>query len=248
MERTQGNFKLKIKGGAFQNSEIIVMLGRNGTGKTTFIKLLAKEIKPDDEIVEIPDLCVSYKPQTIQSDFVGSVRSLLHKKIRGVYTTSTFVTDVIRPLKIYDIIDRDVATLSGGELQRLSITLCVGKKADLYLFDEPSAYLDSEQRMVASKVIKKFILGNKKTAFVVEHDFIMATYLADKIIVYEGQPAKKCIANPAETLENGMNRFLKALRITFRRDPTNFRPRINKMGSQKDQEQKNSGDYFASKA
>lgn len=62
----------------------------------------------------------------------------------------------------------------------------MGKKADLYLIDEPSAYLDVEQRINTAKGIKKFIMLFKKTAFVVEHDFIMANYLADKFIVYEG--------------------------------------------------------------
>merc|ERR1711991_160967 len=104
------------------------------------------------------------------------------------------------PLKIDKIIDRTVSTLSGGELQRLAIAMTLGKKANLYLLDEPSAYLDSDQRIVASKVIKKFILSSKKTAFVVEHDFIMATYLADKIIVYEGTPAVECTANKPEPL------------------------------------------------
>lgn len=80
--------------------------------------------------------------------------------------------------------------------------------ADIYLIDEPSAYLDSEQRIVASKVIKRFILHAKKTAFVVEHDFIMATYLADRVIVYEGKPSLDCIANCPQSLLTGMNLFL----------------------------------------
>ncbi|MBA0584199.1 hypothetical protein Gorai_015024, partial [Gossypium raimondii] len=119
--------------------------------------------------------------------------------------------------------------------------------ADIYLIDEPSAYLDSEQRIVASKVIKRFILHAKKTAFVVEHDFIMATYLADRVIVYEGKPSVDCIANSPQSLLTGMNLFLSVsfaavapshLDITFRRDPTNYRPRINKLDSTKDREQK----------
>lgn len=80
--------------------------------------------------------------------------------------------------------------------------------ADIYLIDEPSAYLDSEQRIVASKVIKRFILHAKKTAFVVEHDFIMATYLADRVIVYEGKPSIDCTANCPQSLLTGMNLFL----------------------------------------
>lgn len=144
-----------------------------------------------------------------------------------------FVADVMKPLKIDDIIDNEVQNLSGGELQRVALVLCLGKAADVYLIDEPSAYLDSEQRLVAAKVIKRFILHAKKTAFVVEHDFIMATYLADRVIVFEGSPSVNTMANAPQALLPGMNRFLELLAITFRRDPNNFRPRINKEDSVK---------------
>jgi len=107
-----------------------------------------------------------------------------------------------------------------------------------------SRNLDSEQRLIAAKVIKRFILNSKKAGFVVEHDFIMATYLADLVIVYEGNPGRDCIANSPEKLVSGMNKFLALMGITFRRDPTNFRPRINKLDSQKDKEQKISGNHF----
>ena len=109
----------------------------------------------------------------------------------------------------------------------------------------------------------------KKTAFVVEHDFIMATYLADRVIVYTGEPSVQatahsyvfsllslaewigCLLMNAPTFNNrpqdllsGMNSFLRSLDVTFPRDPTNYRPRINKHASQLDQEQKSSGNYF----
>jgi len=129
-------------------------------------------------------------------------------------------------------------------LQRVAICLVLGKPADIYLIDEPSAYLDSEQRVIAAKVIKRFIMHAKKTAFIVEHDFIMATYLADRVIVYEGSPSIDCVANAPEVLLTGMNTFLKGLEITFRRDPANYRPRINKLSSVKDIEQKRAGTFF----
>jgi ATP-binding cassette subfamily E protein 1 len=147
-------------------------------------------------------------------------------------------------LVIDNIIDNGVQNLSGGELQRLAIVLALGTPADVYLIDEPSAYLDSEQRVNCAKVIKRFIMHSKKTAFVVEHDFIMATYLADRVVVYTGQPGIEATATSPQSLLSGMNQFLKSLQVTFRRDPTNFRPRINKRGSQKDEEQKKNGNYF----
>ena len=140
--------------------------------------------------------------------------------------------------------DNEVKNLSGGELQRVALTLCMGQPADVYLIDEPSAYLDSEQRIWASKVIKRFIIHSKKTAFIVEHDFIMASYLADRVIVYTGTPAVDATAHSPCSLLTGMNQFLKHLEITFRRDPTNYRPRINKFDSVKDSEQKAAGEYY----
>lgn len=79
----------------------------------------------------------------------------------------------------------------------------------------------------------RFILHAKKTGFVVEHDFIMATYLADRVIVFSGTPSLATTAHSPQSLLNGMNRFLELLGITFRRDPNNFRPRINKNQSVK---------------
>jgi len=243
MKKDLGDFSLEIVEGEFTDSEIMVMLGENGTGKTTFIRMLAGRLKPD-EGGEVPILNVSYKPQKISPKFKGSVRALMHDKIRDSYMHPQFVTDVMKPMQIDSIIDQDVQNLSGGELQRVALTLCLGKPADVYLIDEPSAYLDSEQRLMAARVIKRFILHAKKTAFVVEHDFIMATYLADRVIVFDGIPSKSTTANTPQTLLAGMNKFLGQLEITFRRDPNNYRPRINKMNSIKDAEQKKSGNYF----
>lgn len=244
MTKKLGSFKLEVKAGQFTDSEIIVMLGQNGTGKTTFIRMLAGLLKPDDEKIEVPALNVSYKPQKIAPKYEGTVRQLLHAKIRGTYIHPQFVSDVMKPMLIEAIIDQPVKVLSGGELQRVALVMALGKPADIYLIDEPSAYLDSEQRIVAAKVIKRFIIHSKKTAFIVEHDFIMATYLADRVIVYDGEPAKDCCANSPQSLLSGMNAFLKGLNITFRRDPANYRPRINKRESVKDQEQKKAGTYF----
>ncbi|KAI0915941.1 ABC transporter E member 2 [Taiwanofungus camphoratus] len=243
MSKTLGGFKLTVQGGSFTDSEIIVMLGENGTGKTTFVRLLAGDT-PDEE-TDKQTLSVSLKPQTIAPQFPGTVRMLLLKRIKAAFMHPQFNTDVIKPMNLEPILDQDVKTLSGGELQRVAIVLALGKpNVAVYLIDEPSSFLDSEQRIIASKVIKRFILHTKKTAFVIEHDFIMATYLADRVIVFEGQPAVSATATPPQSLLTGMNKFLASLEITFRRDPTNFRPRVNKLNSVKDREQKTSGNYF----
>ncbi|RVE44400.1 hypothetical protein evm_010930 [Chilo suppressalis] len=244
MSKKMGDFSLFVRPGEFSDSEILVLLGENGTGKTTFIRMLAGNLEPDEGSGQLPQLHISYKPQKISPKSQGLVRNLLHDKIRDAYIHPQFITDVMKPMKIEEIMDQEVQNLSGGELQRVALVLCLGKPADVYLIDEPSAYLDSEQRLVAAKVIKRFILHAKRTGFVVEHDFIMATYLADRVIVFEGTPSANATAHAPQSLLNGMNRFLELLGITFRRDPNNFRPRINKHASVKDMEQKRAGQYF----
>lgn len=187
---------------------------------------------------------ISYKPQTIAPKFKGTVRMLFYEKIREMFCHAHFQSEVVKPLDVEGILDQQLVNLSGGELQRVALILCLGKPADVYLIDEPSAYLDSEQRLIAAKVIKRFLLHAKKTGFIVEHDFIMATYLADRVVVFDGLAGVETTACSPQTLLVGMNRFLELLNITFRRDPNNYRPRINKLNSLKDTEQKKSGNYF----
>merc|ERR1719357_2475 len=208
MYKTMQTFQLEVAAGHFSDSEILVLLGENGTGKTTFIRMMAGKLAPDEGSGEDPSLNISYKPQKISPKSQGTTRQLLHEKIRDAYIHSQFVADVMRPLKIDDIMDQEVQNLSGGELQRVAMALCLGKPADVYLIDEPS------------------------------------TYLADRVIVFEGTPSVETTANTPQPLLGGMNKFLGQLMITFRRDPNNFRPRINKLNSIKDCEQKLSGNYF----
>lgn len=230
------DFILTVDNGVFHDSEIIVLLGENGTGKTTFIRLMAGLLISDTN--KVPNLYISYKPQKISTKFEGSVRSLLYKKIGSI--TLPFIEE----LQINSLFDQEVKNLSGGELQRVALAICLGTPANIYLIDEPSAYLDSEQRIIVSQIIKRFIINTKKTCFIVEHDLIMATYLADKIIVFSGEPSVSAHASSPLSVEIGMNQFLKNLNVTFRVDDSNQRHRINKLNSVKDKEQKLCGIYY----
>eukprot|EP00948_MAST-09A_sp_MAST-9A-sp1_P002686 g2686.t1 len=191
-KKKQSTFTLNVEAGDFNESEIIVLLGENGAGKTTFIRMMSGKMKSDeqmkaeaegDEDAErfgVPRLAVSAKPQTLTAKYKGTVQQLLYLKIKSAMTHAGFQSEVVKPLSIEPLMDKKVLFLSGGELQRVAICLTLGMKADIYLIDEPSAYLDSEQRIRCAKVIRRFIKNAKKTAYVVEHDFIMATYLADR--------------------------------------------------------------------
>jgi len=243
----QHDFLFEVAGSSFASSEIVVLLGENGTGKTTLIKMLAGKLKlaectRSDALIE--DVKVSWKPQMFVPKFEGSVRELLLQKVEASFLDPQFQSEVVRALGVDRILALEVRSLSGGQLQRVALVLTLGKPADLYLIDEPSAYLDVEQRIAACRVIRRFMLNRQKTAFVVEHDFIMATYLADKVIVFEGQPGRSCRASGAMTLEAGMNKFLAQLGITISRDARSGRPRINKVGGTRDREQKQTGNYF----
>lgn len=237
LTKSFSDFTLTVEPGHFCTSSLTVLLGENGTGKSTFIQLLAGRLKADNDVT-LPTLRVSYKPQVLSPKYPGTVRALFQMRLGKHAFSGGFHRDVVVPLGVKRLFDHPVKFLSGGELQRVAICLVLGKPADVYLIDEPSAYLDSEQRMAVATVLKRYVLHKQKTAFVVEHDMMMATYLADQVIVFEGEPARRCTARRPETLATGMNRFLRKLNVTFRRDRGHTRPRINKLDSVKDRKQK----------
>lgn len=253
----QSSFKLTIEPGFFVQSEIIVLLSANGSGKTTMVNMLAGLVKPDKindiesadtnanaDVDAMPSFSVSVKPQKLFAKFEGTVQEFFHEKIKSFYTHPQFVTDVIKPLQVDQLFDHKVKTLSGGELSKTALVLCLGKPADLYLIDEPGSFVDAVDRLTMGKVIKRFIKSCQKTAFVIEHDILLSQYLADRVIVFSGTPAKECVAHSPQSLLSGMNSFLKSMDITFRRDNESHRPRINKHGSVKHEEQRKMGTYL----
>jgi ATP-binding cassette subfamily E protein 1 len=246
------NFTMQIEQGTFpSSSSITVMLGQNGCGKTTFVKYLVSQLAKQKTI--------SYKPQILDiahfklKNTDTTVRAFLYNTIAHAMTSQLFTSDVIKQLEVDKIFDKCINKLSGGEKQIVFIAHCLGQDSDIYLLDEPSSNLDIEKRVNATKVIKRFVMHNKKIAFVVEHDIMMAHSLAleinSQIVVFDQEidkesQHKKSIANKPINFKDGMNKFLKQLDITFQTNNSYNRPRINKKGGQKDQEQKKNNTYY----
>ena len=241
-----GGFKLEVEAGGIGVGEVVGILGMNGIGKTTFIRMLAGVEEPTEGQVSNPDIKVSYKPQYISADIAGTTEQVLRKAAGTKYVENWYKAEIIEPLHVKRMLEKDVSILSGGELQRVAIAECLSRDADIYLLDEPSAYLDVEERLAVAKAIRRITKMRGVTAFVVEHDIVTQDFIADKIMVFDGVAGQYGHAGNPQSLEAGMNTFLEQMDVTFRRDGDTKRPRVNKQDSKLDREQKSSGRYYYS--
>jgi ATP-binding cassette subfamily E protein 1 len=242
-EKTFEGFKLDVHGGEIRRGSIIGILGPNGIGKTTFVKILAG-IEDTDDRRKFGELKVSYKPQYIAAEYEGTVQELLMSVAKESYSSGWYRTEIILPLKVNLLLDRNVNELSGGELQKVAIAACLSRDAELFLLDEPSAYLDVEERLNMAKAIRRIVENHNVTAFVVEHDVVTQDFIADQLMVFKGKPGIEGVAKPPTSLRKGMNLFLKDMQVTFRRDAATKRPRVNKEDSKRDKLQKDIGEYY----
>ena len=211
------------------------------------MKILAGLEESDEETeFHVSGMTVSYKPQYISGQYEGLVEELLKKAADTDYGSSYFKSSIVHPLRLERLLDRDVKELSGGELQKAAIAVCLSRKADLYLLDEPSAYLDVEERLAMAQTIRRIVEARNSNAFVVEHDVASQDFIADMLMVFKGIPGFKGLALSPMSLRDGMNNFLREEQVTFRRDPTTQRPRVNKAGSRIDRLQKEMNEYYYS--
>lgn len=232
MEVEKGSFRLRSGEGDIHKHDIIGVLGENGIGKTTWINELAKlEAETKRGGMEI-----SFKPQYLEEED-RSVAEELQEAMQ-------YDLQLMKPLDLHPLLDKNLSELSGGQLQRVKIAKCLASDADLYLLDEPSAYLDVEQRLTLSKVLREMMEAKGKAGIVIDHDLLFIDYISQKLVVFEGEPGAEGRVKGPMSMEEGMNRFLDDLKITFRRDEENKRPRANKQGSQMDREQKAKGKLY----
>jgi ATP-binding cassette subfamily E protein 1 len=237
-----GAFELHVEGGIINESEVLGVVGPNGIGKSTLAKLFAGTLEPDNGVLDF-ELDVAYKPQYIEIDQPMRVDAFL-SSITDAFGTSYWNTEVAQPLQLDRIMEQDLVDLSGGERQRVAIAACLSEEADLYVLDEPSAHLDVEQRVRATTAIRRYAENHDATVLVIDHDIYMIDLLADRLMVFDGEPAERGRATQPQEMREGMNDFLADLDITFRRDERTGRPRINKPDSQKDRQQKRDGEYY----
>jgi ATP-binding cassette subfamily E protein 1 len=239
-------FKLEVDAGGIGVGEVVGILGMNGIGKTTFIRLLAGIEKPTSGHVSNPEIKVSYKPQYITATVSGTTEQVLRRAAGSKFMENWYNSEILEPLHVKKMLDKDVDILSGGELQRVAIAECLSRDAEIYLLDEPSAYLDVEERLAVAKAIRRITKMRGVTAFVAEHDIVTQDFIADKIMVFQGQASKYGHAGNPLSLQDGMNAFLEQMDITFRRDGETKRPRVNKLDSRLDKEQKKRKRYYYS--
>ncbi|MBU1198643.1 MAG: ribosome biogenesis/translation initiation ATPase RLI [Nanoarchaeota archaeon] len=229
------SFELVAEKGNIYKQDIVGVLGENGIGKTTFVRVLAGEIKGH----ELEGLGISYKPQYLDSSdelVMSFIPLAVHK----------YDAQLVKPLGLKNLLMRKLNELSGGELQRVWIAKCLSEDSDLILMDEPSAYLDVEQRLSLGKIIRDMLKITGRSALIVDHDLLFIDTISDRLTVFEGKPAVHGKVTGPFPMEEGMNHFLDHIDVTFRRDEESKRPRINKLGSQKDKEQKRTGKLYYS--
>tara|TARA_B100001750_G_scaffold218061_1_gene203886 strand:- start:2068 stop:3852 length:1785 start_codon:yes stop_codon:yes gene_type:complete len=246
LEKKYSTFSVSIDPGNVRKGDLLGIMGANALGKTTLMKMIAGVEKPDSGEID-KKIKISYKPQYLTNDVDLEVITVLNKANDGPIEDSTEEEQIIEPLKIKKLYNKSMKNLSGGELQKVAVASCLLQKADLYALDEPSAFLDVEDRIAVGKFLQKFCRSFGKSAIVIDHDLQLMDLVSDSMVIFEGMSSVEGHATSPMPKIDAMNRFLKSLDITFRRDEKSRRPRVNKDGSRLDKEQKYNQNYYYKK-
>jgi len=241
-----GGFTLEVSASYIAKGEVVGVIGPNGIGKTTFLRALVGEVKPVKGAISTT-LRISYKPQYVRDIAVKnqdvSVGLWLAQQV-GDYSENPIWPDLNSSFNLTPLLERKMGELSGGELQRVVVAAALLKKADLYVLDEPMAYLDVEQRITVARTIRRIIEESEVAMLVVEHDIAMLDYMSNAIMPFLGEPGVRGTSPGVVDMRTGMNMFLKWADASFRRDVKSGRPRLNKPGSVLDREQKERGELY----
>ena len=243
LEKKYPNFSVTVEPGQIRKGEVLGIMGANALGKTTMMKMIAGAEKPDSGSL-YKKIKISYKPQYLLNDVDVDVVSLLNKANEGLIEGSQEEEQIIDPLKIKKLYNKSIKNLSGGELQKVSIAACLLQKVDLYALDEPSAFLDVEDRIAVAKFLQQFTRSFGKSAMVIDHDLQLLDLISDSIVIFQGTSGINGHASSPMPKVDAMNEFLKSLNITFRRDEKSKRPRVNKENSRLDKTQKASSNFY----
>ncbi len=236
------SFELTVEPAEIKMGQVVGILGANALGKTTFLKILSGLEPPTSG--EVNSLSkVAYKPQYLSAETDTDVLSYLRSINKNV-DTGLIQSQLILPLNLNKLFEKQLKTLSGGELQKVAIVATLLQDAQIFAFDEPSAFIDVEDRIVLAKAIQRFVRSMGKTALVIDHDIQLVDIVSDTLMIFSGQPGRSGKASKPLGKTDGMNTFLQELGITYRRDITTGRPRVNKPGSKLDRQQKSEKKYY----
>ncbi|NYT17855.1 MAG: ribosome biogenesis/translation initiation ATPase RLI, partial [Methanomicrobiales archaeon] len=206
------------------------ILGANGIGKSTAVKILSGQLTPNlgvfdreagwEEIlkeytgtelfeylltISEKKLKVAVKPQYI--DYIPRVFSGTPRELLKSTDERGNLGKYVEALTLSPILDHDIATLSGGELQRVAIAACLARDADFYFLDEITPFLDIYQRMAAAQIIRD--LAVVRPIVIVEHDLAILDMLADTVHVAYGKPAVFGVITQPKGVRVGINQYLE---------------------------------------
>jgi len=243
LRKTFPGFDLEVSAGEITSGTVFGVIGANALGKTTFLRMLAGEERPDSGEVSM-GVKIALKPQYLKADYPGTVQEFVNEKVGKGFDDANLQAYLAGPLKMDKLFPRNVSQLSGGELQKLAIVSTFAAEADLYALDEPSAFVDVEDRFVIAKAMGRLVKARGKSAVIIDHDIQLLDLISDRMLVFTGEPGRRGAATPPLGKEEGMNTFLGEIGLTYRRDVKSGRPRVNKPGSKRDREQKQQGQYY----